>query len=220
MEGITQIPKARAVVSGPGLTLLVVKDERASRHALPASGVRVLGQSVKADIRVDDDSISREHAALHLGSDVIVEDLGSANGTWVRAQRLPPGGRAKLSAGESFRIGDAVVVLQGVASRPDALEGAAETAVASADVPSELAPVVVADAMVRLHEMADQVAAGTITVLILGETGVGKELLAQRIHARSARADGPCVTLNCAALSEPPRRASEDRPHHRRPPVR
>ncbi len=42
---------------------------------------------------------------------------------------------------------------------------------------------------------------GTISVLIRGESGTGKELLARYIHAASRRADGPLVTLNCAALS-------------------
>ncbi len=57
-------------------------------------------------------------------------------------------------------------------------------------------------AMVRLREEIDTVAGSDLTVLILGETGVGKELVAQRLHARSARADRPLVQINCAALPE------------------
>lgn len=51
----------------------------------------------------------------------------------------------------------------------------------------------------RLIELA---AASEETVLILGETGVGKELVARAIHHHSARKDGPLVTVNCTALSE------------------
>ncbi|HEY3352486.1 MAG TPA: sigma 54-interacting transcriptional regulator, partial [Polyangia bacterium] len=56
--------------------------------------------------------------------------------------------------------------------------------------------------MRRLHELCAQVAAGTISVLLLGETGVGKEVIAERLHRLSPRADRPLLRLNCAALSE------------------
>ncbi|MBK7402855.1 MAG: sigma 54-interacting transcriptional regulator [Myxococcales bacterium] len=53
-----------------------------------------------------------------------------------------------------------------------------------------------------MHALADQVAQGTITVLIEGETGVGKEVLAQRVHSRSPRRERPFLRVNCAALPE------------------
>ncbi|MGE0545943.1 MAG: sigma 54-interacting transcriptional regulator [Kofleriaceae bacterium] len=56
--------------------------------------------------------------------------------------------------------------------------------------------------MIRLHRMVERIAQGEINVLILGETGSGKEVMAQRIHALSPRASKPIVAINCAALSE------------------
>jgi DNA-binding NtrC family response regulator len=56
--------------------------------------------------------------------------------------------------------------------------------------------------MRRAFEMADRVAPTDSTVLILGESGTGKDLLAQEIHARSQRNGKPYVAVNCAALPE------------------
>src|ERR1700687_642778 len=56
--------------------------------------------------------------------------------------------------------------------------------------------------MRRAFEMADRVAATDSTVLILGESGTGKDLLAQEIHARSPRSGKSYVAVNCAALPE------------------
>jgi anaerobic nitric oxide reductase transcription regulator len=57
-------------------------------------------------------------------------------------------------------------------------------------------------AMQQLKREIDTVAASDLTVLILGETGVGKELVAQRLHMRSSRAEQALVQINCAALPE------------------
>jgi DNA-binding NtrC family response regulator len=64
-------------------------------------------------------------------------------------------------------------------------------------------PVVwVSQAMSLLMQSAAQIGASDAKVLIGGETGAGKDIVARYIHARSARAQRPMVTVNCAALSE------------------
>ena len=67
-------------------------------------------------------------------------------------------------------------------------------------VPSNI--VVVDPLMKRVFKMVKKVADTPITVLILGETGVGKDIVANAMHQQSARADKPFVTLNCSALPE------------------
>lgn len=60
----------------------------------------------------------------------------------------------------------------------------------------------VSDAMERVRKDIDTVAASDLSVLIVGETGVGKELAARAVHAASPRRDGPLIYVNCAALPE------------------
>jgi transcriptional regulator with PAS, ATPase and Fis domain len=57
--------------------------------------------------------------------------------------------------------------------------------------------------MRQVYALGEQIARGRINVLVLGETGVGKEVLARALHRRSPRAERPFVSVNCAALSEP-----------------
>jgi len=66
---------------------------------------------------------------------------------------------------------------------------------------NELAPVAHAEVMAGLRELVRRVAASTISVLILGETGVGKEVLAESLHRLSPRAGKAFLRLNCASLS-------------------
>lgn len=56
------------------------------------------------------------------------------------------------------------------------------------------------EAMRRVMAQVERVAASETRVCILGETGTGKELVARTLHDRSARANGPFITLNCAAV--------------------
>ena len=168
----------------------------------PRSGAIVIGRSGKCDISIDDASISRQHAVIHAGAQLRIEDLGSSNGTWVGSVRLEAGQSAPFGQGVLVTLGSVLLVLQAgrdVAATPGAV---ADEATRAVDV--ELgAGVVVADPrMTRLYELVTHVARSTISVVLLGETGVGKEVVADTLHRNSARAKGPFVRLNCAALPE------------------
>jgi len=67
---------------------------------------------------------------------------------------------------------------------------------------SESRIVVVSPAMKKIYEFVARIAASDIAILVLGETGVGKEVVAESIHNRSPRKEKPFLRLNCAALSE------------------
>lgn len=56
--------------------------------------------------------------------------------------------------------------------------------------------------IIKIKQLVDQVAGSDATVLVLGETGTGKEVIARNIHERSDRRDGPFVPVNCGAIPE------------------
>ena len=183
MSGETPWGVATEPVRGGGadaVITLVIISEKPPRVVTLARGTAVrIGRAPTADVVIDDSSLSRHHARFELGDGCVeVEDLGSSNGTLVRGAPLATGERARLAIGESAHLGAVLVVVQRRSAGGDAkLPGAA---------PSD--------------ELIARIAASTISVLLLGETGVGKEVMAERIHALSARRDAPLVKINCAAL--------------------
>ena len=86
----------------------------------------------------------------------------------------------------------------------DLLERASADALGTAAATSVAGPamVIANTAIQNLDKIVGRIAGGTISVLITGETGVGKEVLAERLHRMSRRAEKPFLRLNCAALSE------------------
>lgn len=166
-----------------GPRLLVLNGGDVSTHSLPETGSVTMGRADDVDLRIEADSISRKHAILHVGKRLELEDVGSSNGTKVAGRKLEPGLRVEVEPGDLIELGGVSILVQG--SLRTATGGAKR-----------------AGAMQRLQDVAERVARSEISVLLTGETGVGKEVFARRVHARSPRAEKPFVALNCGALSE------------------
>ena len=170
----------------------------ASSHVLPRRGRLTFGRSEECDVPIPHPSVSRQHAAIHVGPPIAVEDLASSNGTRLSGRRLKARDPEELRPGLFVEMGLATVVLQSAdepgAGRPipDSHPDTVRVPVAGAD----------ATTMDRLWQLVDLVAAGRLSVVVRGETGVGKEVVASAIHARSPRASRPLVRLNCASLPE------------------
>ena len=157
-------------------------------QALPRSGRIVLGRGDEADIRIDHVAVSRKHATLLLDPPIRIEDHGSANGTKVAGTRIPAGVPSPVPRGALIQLGDVFVVIS---------EDAAKAPPEGAD------SIVVCDpVMQRVFQIVAVAAQSKLSVLLLGETGVGKEVLAGRIHAQSPRVAKPFLKVNCAALVE------------------
>jgi DNA-binding NtrC family response regulator len=86
---------------------------------------------------------------------------------------------------------------------PESLMAEACSIVFGADAPQRAGPPVLEDpTMQKLYQLAKRIATSLINVLVLGETGVGKEVLAEHIHRSTNRATRPFLRLNCGALNE------------------
>ena len=72
----------------------------------------IIGRAPEADLRIDEPSISRRHAVVHVGPPLTVEDAGGANGVLVGGSRLHTGDKAPLDAGSVFELGDVMIVVQ------------------------------------------------------------------------------------------------------------
>jgi len=294
------------------LQMVVLGNGTFATHPLRQGTEHTLGRDPRCDIKIADKSISRRHAILRLGDVLSIEDLGSANGTYVRGKRVKSGNRIAINVGELVSLGDVSLILQrrsrpvrprrlwthdyfearleeecARAHRagtpfallrfypdrrapesfveetlaellrdsdilgkygpheyevllPDTPPSNAEEAVRRIEgilmerglkcrvllaccprdgyspyqlaarvqaskngVPSPSGDIVVTDPQMQsLHRMIEQIAGSNIGVLILGETGVGKEVFARAVHVASPRAAGPFVEINCAALTE------------------
>ena len=190
--GVDLGPRALAFWEGGCVTL-----------GLPDHGRVLVGRSKTCDLRIDHPSVSRTHFALHVAKragdiELSVEDLGSSNGTRINGVRMAERGRLLIAPGDVIELGSAIVVVQRAGASATMMPPPPSSRPASMRVD----PVVVSDAMKRVYRMVDLVAASRIGVLVVGETGVGKEILAEALHMRSHRGDAPFVRVNCAAMPD------------------
>jgi DNA-binding NtrC family response regulator len=294
------------------LMLLVARHGLLVTHLLPSEGRLSLGRSTQCDVHVNSPSVSRRHLALHIGSPLLVEDLGSSNGTLLRGGRISPHEPTPFAAGDLIEAGDSTLLVQlrrwsrsrylwthadfharlqeecsqgshrrnvrftvarirlrgsnDTALVTDAAEHYLHTGdVLAVQVPGDYEALLLdthapdatqrltalvarlesvgmkpawgvahypldgsdADALLQrsnvledtdhsplsllplehpgtaeLHRVITRVADSSISVLLTGETGVGKEVYARRLHQLSPRATKPLVCVNCAAFTE------------------
>jgi two-component system response regulator AtoC len=198
----------RTIGESPSPKLVAFWDGGSLTRLLPAEGELTIGRSSACDVRIDHPSVSRKHAVLHVGVVNKIEDASSANGTRVAGRELASGALAPIVPGEVVEVGDVVLVIQGAdAEAAERASRAKTTARAKPPAPATtIAPPPNTRAnetpMERLERLVKLVAAGNIHVLVTGETGTGKEVVAERVHKASRRASGGFFRIEPTAVAE------------------
>ncbi len=180
-------PRLETADEPASFVLVVVEGPEAGR-TFDLAPRAFVGKSESCDIRLGDPEISRRHIVLDSTDGRLrLTDLGSTNGTVV-------GGVAVLDAylgeGQEVRIGSTRFRVDrrsgGEPQRPPA--------------PGFGKLIGGSPAMQRIYPVCERLAAHNVLVLIEGETGTGKEVLAEALHEQGPRAAGPFVVFDCTAV--------------------
>jgi transcriptional regulator with GAF, ATPase, and Fis domain len=178
---VVHYPKTRiAVAGGPN-----------RGYSTEAAGVVLrVGTSSDNDLVLDDHTVSRRHCEIDLTGDGIrIRDTNSRNGVFANGMRIYDAiltGSVTIQIGETSLavtpLTDTVVKMQAHADRFGGILGTAPR-------------------MRELFADLERIAATDLSVLIEGETGTGKDLIAESIHRASARCEQPFVVFDCGAVA-------------------
>ncbi|MBX7083602.1 MAG: sigma 54-interacting transcriptional regulator [Nannocystaceae bacterium] len=175
------VPCQLVVVEGPDMGRAI---------ELGATDV-IVGTDPACDLVLHDPAVSRRHLSIRdEGGRYAVVDLDSRNHTLYQGSQV---GAASLPAGATLKLGHTFVRIQ---PRPRPLEVTPSQARRFGELVGESL------AMREVFAVLELAAASDVSVLLEGETGVGKELAARAIHEHGERRARPFVALDCGALPE------------------
>ncbi|MBX3263582.1 MAG: sigma 54-interacting transcriptional regulator [Labilithrix sp.] len=171
---------------------LVVVDgpSRGARLRVEGNKAKV-GSAEGCALRLADRSVSRLHVELEVKAGAVtVRDLGSTNGTFVGDVRVRD---ADVGPGAVIRCGSSAF----------RVESADEPAFVAISERTRFGDLVGASLEMRqVYAVLERVAPSDTTLLVQGETGTGKDVVARSVHAASPRAKGPFVPVDCGAIPE------------------
>ncbi|WP_231511036.1 sigma 54-interacting transcriptional regulator [Chondromyces apiculatus] len=148
----------------------------------------IVGRNSACQVVLEDGKVSAVHAEfVATEHGVRIRDLGSRNGTFVAGVRIAD---AFLMTGTKLRLGETEMQFEPV--RPERITVSA--------LPAFGPMVAQSPGMRTIFEKLSKVASTDLTVLITGETGTGKELVAQAVHQASPRAKKPFVIVDCGSI--------------------
>jgi two-component system, NtrC family, nitrogen regulation response regulator GlnG len=172
-----------------GIFLVIKGPDRGESVRLEPDHPVYFGSSPSCELVLSDKTVSRKHMMAELaGDEVIVMDCGSTNGCFIQGSRFE---KISIGFGAEVKLGRTVVKFL-----PDE-----EVVEPEPSRDTAFGTIVGADTKMRqLFNLLTDVAATNATVLIEGETGTGKELIAEEVHNHSPRRDGPFVVFDCGSV--------------------
>lgn len=195
--GQTRDPNSTSVLDGvpeftryrPGGVFLVLGGPDRGEQVVLGDRPVVIGSSPSCDLVLSDRTVSRRHAtALLENGQVVVRDLGSTNGSFTYGTRFS---EIVVGFGSEITLGKTVLKFLPQEETLKPVESDEE----------HFGSLLGCDAkMRRLFGLLRDISPTDSTVLIQGETGTGKELVAEEIHRHSKRGDGPFVVFDCGAV--------------------
>ncbi len=173
------------------IDLVVVDGPMRGKRAQLHGGIGRVGAAAGSDLKLDDKAVSRVHCEIRVGKDgITLKDLGSTNGTFVDGVRVRD---ADVAPGALVRVGGSTFRVE-VGNEPEFVD-VSEKGSFGELVGTSLE-------MRRVYAVLDRLAVTDATLLVQGETGTGKDVVARSLHAASKRAGGPLVALDCGAVPE------------------
>jgi transcriptional regulator with GAF, ATPase, and Fis domain len=182
----------RPATASAGFELVVANGPTAGQRVTiaPHHPSRVfVGQSQTSDLRIEDRLVSRRHAAFEvIGGRLRITDLASTNGTFVQ----------NLAVIDAFLQGGEVITLGTTSIRVERVAAEGPVSIPTA---TRFGQTVGASPEMRaMYPLCQRLAAAQVSVLIEGETGTGKEVLAESFHEMGPRKNGPFVVFDCTAV--------------------
>jgi transcriptional regulator with AAA-type ATPase domain len=186
-----RVAAPRQTIRIPAVELVVVEGKDRGLRATVQRGVARIGSAKGSDLALSDPTVSRLHCEIRVRADrITLRDPGSTNGTFVGGARIRD---ADVPAGTLMRVGGTTVRVD-VSDTPAFVE--------ISDSPSFGELVGASVAMRQLYAVLERIAPTDTTLLIEGETGTGKDVVARSLHAASRRKNGPFVPIDCGAIPE------------------
>jgi DNA-binding NtrC family response regulator len=174
----------------PGARLVVQRGPDRGRAFKLEREEAVIGAAPTCDLQLNDDTVSRSHFSLRsLPEGHLLTDLESSNGTFVDGRRVQ---RVFVVPGDKIELGRTRLKLEAAHETVDLTLSRAE---AFGNYRGR------STAARRVIALCEKIAREDVTVLLLGETGTGKDTIAEALHEAGPRATGPFAVIDCGAIA-------------------